>query len=129
MGHPIEELLADLYQRFGQGDLEGVLSLCTDDIIFEVPGSAPFSGRYTKATFPQLVQRVTEISRGTFGERPIQIIGNDDHAVALLDHWFERKGARVEYRTDHIWGVRDGRFSSWLERPGNQDEFDRVWRT
>ncbi len=127
MTHPSEDLLHELYRRFTGGDVAGVLEMCTDDVVFEVPGNAPFSGRYTKTTFGDMIGQVMFISGGTFGERAVRIIANDDHGVALLDHWLERGGRRVEYRTDHIWQLRDGKFCSWLERPGNQEEFDRIW--
>src|SRR5688572_8067839 len=102
MPHPNEDLLAGLYQHFSQGDLAGVLALCDDAIEFHVAGSSPFSGVYTKDTFPGMVGQIMQISAGTFGERPVTIIANDDHGIAVLDHWLERDGKRIEYRTDHL---------------------------
>jgi ketosteroid isomerase-like protein len=123
----METRLTELYGKFSQGDLPGVLEMCTEDVTFEVPGRASISGTYTKDTFADLIGQVMRISNGTFGERPVIIVANDDHGIAVLDHWLERDGKRIEYRTDHIWQARDGKFCGWLERPGNQDEFDRVW--
>lgn len=122
-----EKLLAELYEKFGKGDLPGVLAMCDDGTVFEVPGAAPFSGTYTKQTFPDLIGQVMQISGGTFGEKPVDIIANDEHGVAILEHWLERDGKRIEYRTDHIWRIRDGKFTGWFERPGNLDEFNRAW--
>lgn len=125
--HPSEKLLAELYERFAKGDIEGVLAMCRDDIKFTVPGKAPLSGVYDKQVFVQLIGLVMQISAGTFGEKLVDIIANDYHGVAVLDQWLERDGKRIEYRTDHIWGIEDGKITSWEERPGNQEEFNRAW--
>jgi len=125
--HPSEKLLAELYDRFSKGDLPGVLGMCAPDMKFTVPGAAPFSGVYTRETFPGMVGEVMRISNGTFGEIPVHIIASDDHGVVILDHFLERDGKRIEYRTDHIWGIKDGKFTSWEERPGNLDEFNKAW--
>jgi len=125
--HPSEQLLADLYASFSKGDIEAVLGMCRDDIQFSVPGNAPFSGVYDKSGFIGMVGQVMQISGGTFGERPVLIVANDYHGIVVLDHWLERDGKRIEYRTDHIWGIEGGKLTSWQERPGNQEEFDRAW--
>jgi len=80
MQHPNEKLLMELYENFGNGDLSGVLALCTDDIVFDVPGAAPFSGTYSKATFVDLITQVMQISGGTFGEKAVDIIATTSTA-------------------------------------------------
>jgi ketosteroid isomerase-like protein len=125
--HPAEKLLADLYDKFATGDVNGFLAMCHDDIEFHVPGSVPFSGVHTKATFGDWIGKVMQICGGTFGERPVEIIANDDHGVVILDHWLERDGRRIEYRVDHIWEMRDGKMSRFRERPGNEAEFNAAW--
>jgi ketosteroid isomerase-like protein len=127
MPHPNEALVRKIYETFGRGDLPGVLAMCDETITFTVAGSVPFAGTYNKQTFPNLVGQIMGISAGTFGEALVDVVANDEHAVAILDHWLDRDGKRIEYRTDHIWGIKDGRFTSWLERPGSQAEFDKLW--
>ena len=126
--HPSEELLAELYGCFARGDMPAVLAMCDDDITFEVPGTTSFSGTHTKATFMEdWIGKVMQICGGQFRETPVQFIANDTHGVAILDHWLERDGKGIEYRVDHIWDIRDGKFTRFLERPGNEDEFNRAW--
>jgi ketosteroid isomerase-like protein len=57
----------------------------------------------------------------------VHIIASDDHGVAILDHFIERNGKPLQYRTDHIWTIKDGKFTSWEERPGSLEEFNTVW--
>jgi ketosteroid isomerase-like protein len=125
--HPNERLLAEIYEIFGRGDLEGFLAKCRDDVTFTVPGNTSFSGVHTKATVPEWIGRVMQISQGTFGEKPVEIVANDYHGVVILDHWLERDGKRIEYRVDHIWEIEDGKITAWRERPGSEEEFNRAW--
>jgi ketosteroid isomerase-like protein len=125
--HPAEELLRELYDRFSKGDIEGVLAMCTDDIAVHVPGTAPFSGDYTKATFPDLIWQVMQISGDTLGDLPVEVIADDEQAVAVLDHTLRRDGRTITYRADHIWWLRDGKFCACLVRPGDEEEFSRAW--
>jgi ketosteroid isomerase-like protein len=127
MPHSNETLLTEVYARFARGDIPGFLALCDDSIQFKVPAGTPFSGVHTKADFSEWIGKVMEISKGTFGERPVHLIANDEHGVAILEHCLERDGKRIEYRTDHIWQFRNGKLSGWEERPGNQEEFNRAW--
>ena len=125
--HPSEKLLAELYDRFSKGDMPGVLGMCAPDMKWTVPGAAPFSGVYTNETFPGMIGEVMRISQGSFREEPVHVIASDDHGVVILDHFITRDGKQLHYRTDHIWGIKDGKFTSWEERPGNQEEFNRIW--
>src|SRR4051812_13100717 len=104
--HPNEKLLAELYDKFSKGDMPGVLGMCALDMKFTVPGAAPFSGVYAIETFP-VVGEVMRISNGSFREVPVHIIASDDHGVVVLDHFIERDGKAIQYRTDHIWAIKD----------------------
>lgn len=127
MSTPAEQMLRDLYAKFSAGDLGGVLAMCTDDVEFRVPGSSPLAGTYGKATFQELIGKVMTISGGTFREEVVDVIATEEHGVAILDHSLDRGGKPIAYRTDHLWRFRDGKCCGWLERPGDQEAFDRIW--
>ncbi len=74
-----------------------------------------------------MIGQVMEISAGTFGETIVDLVANDEKGVVMLDHVLQRNGKQVAYRTDHIWTIRSGKFTSWLERPGDQGQFERAW--
>jgi ketosteroid isomerase-like protein len=126
--HPSEELLHQAYECFARGDTPAFLALCDDAITFhQVPGTTPFSGTHTKADFADWIGTVMQICGGSFGERPVVIVANDEHGVVDLDHRLERDGRRIEYRVDHIWGIGGGKLTSCVERPGDEDAFNRAW--
>jgi ketosteroid isomerase-like protein len=127
MAHPNETKLRDLYQKFGQGDIEGFLNGCTDDVTFTVPGKAAVSGDFVKSTFMQLLAPVMELSTGTFQEDVLEVFANDDHGVLLLLHRFTRDGQPREYRTAHIVEFASGSIAKWTEHPGSLAEFEEAW--
>jgi ketosteroid isomerase-like protein len=120
-------VLRDLYSIFAKGDLEGFLAGCTDDVTFTVPGTAAVSGEYTKASFPELIAPVMELSGGSFQEDVVDVFANDDRGVLLLRHSFTRAGQPREYLTAHIVTMRDGRIATWREYPGSPKEFEEAW--
>ena len=69
MTHPNEDRLRDLYGVFAQGDLQGFLDGCTDDVTFTVPGNTPGSGTFTKATFAEWITGVLGQTAGQVGRR------------------------------------------------------------
>jgi hypothetical protein len=46
MPHILEAKIRDADAAFGRGDLDGYLSACTDDFIFNVPGGGAIGGSY-----------------------------------------------------------------------------------
>ena len=50
----IRRLIATWNERSSRGDVDGVLSLMTDDVVFSVVGRAPFGKREFAATSQQL---------------------------------------------------------------------------
>jgi len=127
MAHPNEVRLQELYAAFAKGDLPAVLGMCADSIQFRVPGSSPAAGTYTKGTFMDLVGKVMQMSGGTFSEEAHTVVANDHHGAVLLTHRFRRGDVPVEYRTVHIWEIRDGLFTGFTEWPGDQGAFDKAW--
>ena len=105
-----EKLLKELYNRFARGDIEGVIAMCDESMVWKVPGSIPTSGIYSNHTFGKLVDMTMQMSEGKFRESPVDIIANDSHSVVLLIHSLGRNGKRIEYRTGHRWTIRNGKF-------------------
>ncbi len=125
--HPSEKLLKEPYNRFAAGDIEGVIAMCDESMVYKVPGSIPTSGTYINQTFGKLVDMTMEMSNGSFRETPVDFVANDNHGVVLLIHSLERNGRQIEYRTCHRWTIRNGKFVAWEEYPGSEEEFNKAW--
>ncbi|MGZ3460835.1 MAG: nuclear transport factor 2 family protein [Archangium sp.] len=57
MAHPNEQLIRKLYAEFGQGNLEGVLALCTPDIQFHLRGHNELAGDYDREGFARFAMK------------------------------------------------------------------------
>ena len=128
MAHPNEAKLRELYAAFARGDMDTVLQVCADEIVFHVPGRSKVAGTYTKDEFvPGLIGKVVELSGATFREQFDAVLANDQHGVVLTTHRFQRHGKTHEYQAIHVWTIRGGTFTEWREYPRDLYAFDAAW--
>ena len=128
MAHPLEAIIRGAYAAFGRGDLDGYLSACTDDWSFHVPGHGGIGGTYhAKAGLYELAGKAMDLTGGTFREDVEDVLANDQHAVVLARHYFVRDGQPKDYRTAHVYEIRDGKLAACWEQPRDQAVFDDAW--
>jgi ketosteroid isomerase-like protein len=128
MAHPLERIIREAYAAFGRGDLDGYLSACTDDFMFCVPGHGSMSGSYVgRDGLNELAGKVMSISGGTFEEDVEDVLANDVHAVVLARHKLTRDGQTKDYRTAHVYEIRDGKLAACYEQPRDAAAFDDAW--
>jgi ketosteroid isomerase-like protein len=68
-----------------------------------------------------------QISGGTFNEEVEDVLANDAHAVVLAVHRFTRDGAAKEYRTAHVYDIKDGQLAHCFEQPRDAEAFEDAW--
>jgi len=128
MPHPLETTIRDAYAAFGRGDLDGYLSACTDDFIFNVPGKSAISGVYRgKDGLYEIGRKAMELTAGTFQEDVDDVLANDRHGVVLTRHRFTRAAQPKDYWTVHLYRIRDGKLAECWEHPRDQAVFDDAW--
>jgi ketosteroid isomerase-like protein len=125
--HPNAELFRRGYTAFQSGDLDTVRSLFAPDIVWSVPGSGRFAGEHRGVdnVISLFVQQAQE-SNGTFRVEVHDVLGNDEHAVALGTITAERNGKSFSDRYTHVVHIQDGKVTeSWIfnEDPAAVDEF------
>jgi ketosteroid isomerase-like protein len=87
-----------LHATFAQGDLQGFLDGCTDDVAFTVPGNTPGSGMFTKASFTEWITggsaKPAARSKNNVPVHRLSERGNRDvrHATAALNEPFAVHG-------------------------------------
>lgn len=107
MTHSNEEILRAAYHAFTQGDLNGYLQYCTDNISFHVPGKGKIAGTYARDEFiSPWLSRVMELTNGTFRETVNDVLANDHRGVVLATHEFERNSRKFKYDTAHIYSIK-----------------------
>ena len=128
MSHSLETIIRKAYAAYGRGDIDGYLHSCTEDFNFNVPGSSALAGSFRgREGLYELTRRAIEISGGTFSEEVEDVLVNDRHAVLLNRHRFIRDGKPKDYRTAHIYEIRNGKLAACWEHPRDQAELDDAW--
>ena len=93
MSNAIEQTIREAYAAFGRGDLDGYLSACTDDLVFDVPGTGGISGTYVgRQGLYDLAGKAMTLTGGTFDEEVEDVLANDSYGVVLARHRFTREG-------------------------------------
>ena len=95
--------------------------------MFHVPGRIVAAGERSRAGFAAFIGKVMARSGGTFREEVRDVLANDQHGVALLFHSLQRDGRAIEYRTVHVWRIRNGKLAEWWEHPHETTTFDEAW--
>jgi ketosteroid isomerase-like protein len=128
MAHPLEAIIREAYAAFGRGDVDGYLRACTSDFTFNIPGQSAISGTFHgKEGIYDLARKAMEFTGGTFDELVEDVLANDQHAVVLARHRFTRDGQVREYRTAHVYEIRDGKPARCFEQPRDYAAFEDAW--
>jgi ketosteroid isomerase-like protein len=128
MAHALESTIREAYAAFGRGDVDGYLRPCAEDFSFHIPGRGAIAGSWQgKGGLYELARRAMEVTAGSFREEVEDVLANDDHAVVLARHRFTRDGQSREYRTAHVYKVRDGKLATCWEQPQDLFVFDDAW--
>ena len=128
MAHPTEGIIREAYAAFARGDLEGYFSACAEDWNFNVPGKSAIAGTYRgKQGLYELAQKAMATTSGTFQEDVEDVLANDLHGVVVARHRFTRDSQQQDYRTVHLYEIRDGKLAACWEHPRDQTTFDAAW--
>jgi ketosteroid isomerase-like protein len=128
MTNSLETAIRNAYEAFGQGNVDGYLSACAVDFTFHVPGETAISGVFAgKAGLYALAGKAMEITGGTFREEVEDVLVSEHHAVVLARHEFTRNGLLRNYRTAHVYDVREGKLSRCYEQPQDPALFSDAW--
>ena len=126
--HPNEELLRRAYRMFAEGNIPAFLDLCTPDIRFRVPGSAPFSGEHGRDEFLALLGEGMRRVNNTFRESVVHLAANDTNGFVLAAQTVFRDGQTLQWNAVHNWQITNGKLAHFWEFTDDQPAFERAWR-
>jgi ketosteroid isomerase-like protein len=129
MAHPNEDLVRQGYAAFGTGDLDALQNrFFAEDIRWHFPGRSPFGGDYAgMAEVLGWLGRSFEASEGTIRVELRDVIGNDEHVVALTTIRAERAGKKLNDDTVQVFRVRDGKVTEVWSHPADLYASDEFW--
>jgi ketosteroid isomerase-like protein len=93
-----------------------------------IPGSGGISGSYVgKQGLYELAGKAMALTDGTFHEEVEEVLASDEHAIVLARHRFTRQGASKDYRTAHVYDIREGKLAQCFEQPRDSARFHDAW--
>jgi ketosteroid isomerase-like protein len=116
------------YEAFARGDLNAVLALFDDDILWHVPGRGPLSRDYwgrdeVLGFFTEFIR----LSGGSFRVQVDDILAKGDTVVVLATENAERAGRTWSSPQVHVWTLKNGRATRFWQYQGDQQGEDEFW--
>jgi uncharacterized protein len=128
MAHPNAELVGRGYEAFAQGDIDTVMELFADDIVWHVPGRSPIAGEYHgKDGVMAFFGKLMDESGGTFRLAVHDITASDRHVLAIIDSHVERNGKGYDSHAIHVWHLKDGKAVQFRGVPIDAYADDEFW--
>jgi hypothetical protein len=112
------QLVKDGYAAFGRGDLQGLLSLQAEDVVWDIPGDGlPMAGSYRGhdgvASFFERLKRETEILEF----QPREFLADGDRVLVV--GWERVKIKATGHSADIDWvmsfTIRDGKIAAFRQ--------------
>ena len=103
--HPNATAYRHTADAFRAGDREALAALIHEDVVWHIPGSGPLAGDIDgrEALF-RFFDRLRDVTEGTFTIEEHDVLGSDEHVVALSTWSAVREGIPVSVR---VVGVSD----------------------
>jgi ketosteroid isomerase-like protein len=129
MAHPNEDLVREAFAAFGRGDIDVLQrQYFTPDIHWHFPGQSSVAGDHVGAAqVAEMFGRLAELSGGTHRIELHDVIGNDEHVVALHKTKAERAGKQLEVDVVHVFHVHDGKVTEAWTHHADLYTFDEFW--
>ena len=127
MEHPNAAAYRRTAEAFRAGDTEALARLIDDEVIWHVPGTSSLAGeiRGREALFSWF-DRFHKVTEGTFTLKEHDVLGTDDHVVALSEMSAIRDGVRVSVNMVIVMHFRDGRQQERWFHPSDPAAFDAL---
>jgi uncharacterized protein len=128
MGESNAAIIRKAYEDFAQGNIPSVFAAFDAGITWHVPGHSPLSGDYTgRDQIGGFFQRTMELSGGAFSIDVQKVLAEDDLVVVLVTMNAERKGHSASFPEIHVWRMKVGKATEFLEYQGDEQREDRFW--
>jgi ketosteroid isomerase-like protein len=129
MAHPNEDLVRRAFAAYARGDIGALQGeFFAPDIRWHFPGRSALAGHHEgAAAVVELYGLLGEMSGGRPQVELHDLIGNDDHVVALHTTRAERAGRQLEVSAIQVFHVRDGKITEAWTAHVDQYAADEFW--
>jgi ketosteroid isomerase-like protein len=127
MEHPDAVVYRRTADAFRAGDMETLAELFDEDVVWHIPGSSALAGEIRgRGALWRWFDRLREVTEGTFTLEDHDILGTDDHVVALNIMSAVQDGARVSVTVANVMHFRNGRQQERWFHPSDLHAWDRM---
>ena len=126
--HPNAALLRKAHEAFSKGDMATLTEVIAEDTLWHIAGKGPLAGEYKgrEAVFG-FFKKINELSGGTFKMEDHDILGTDDHVVALTKMGATRAGKILNTNFCEVAHWRNGQIVEDRLFAYDQYAFDDFW--
>ena len=128
--HPNVARIVQGYERFAARDIDGVLRLLSDDVVWHVAGGR-FAGEHKGRTRSPPISRSWRGSpTGTLLLNVLDVFADDHHAIAHVRETATRAadGARLDVREAHVFHLDpDGRATEFWNVHSDPDAYEAFF--
>lgn len=126
--HPNTILMKRAYDAFAAGDLATLRELMADDAVWHQPGHSSLAGDYAgREAILDFFGEVFTNSNGTFKAEPLDILADDERAMALQRATAQRDGHSLDAREVVVSEIRDGKVVSTQVFASDTAQEDTFW--
>lgn len=126
--HPNAAAYRRTADAFRARDTEALAGLIDDEVVWHVPGTTPLAGEVVgRDALFDWFDRLREVTDGTFTLKEHDVLGTDDHVVALSEASAVRDGSRVSVNVVIVMHFRDGRQQERWFHPSDLAAWDAVF--
>jgi ketosteroid isomerase-like protein len=128
MAESKEDIIRRGYQAFGEGDMETLGSLYTDDVVQTMPGKNPLSGEYKgRDNVLGLYGKLFELSGGTFKAELKSLKTEGDKVVSFHHSQGERSGKTLSDDESIAFSFSGDKISRLDVTAGDEAAVDDFW--
>jgi ketosteroid isomerase-like protein len=125
-----KQIVSLLFDRFSAGDIDAVLALMSDDVVWRVPGKpnlSPVAGDYDKARLRRLFLRMLRQLKDGLKMTVVSVIAEGDEVAVEVESEGDLQNGR-EYRQRYHFRMsfRDAKVASVHEYLDTHHAYD-VW--
>lgn len=126
--HPNVEIAKGAYTAFGAGDMATLASTIDPECVWHSGGNNVLTGTYTgHDEILGFMAQIGQMSGGSFKLDIHDMLGNDDHVVALVRAAGTRNGKSLDANVVHIMHITDGKLAEFWAFPEDGSAFDDFW--
>ena len=125
--HPNAAAYRRTADAFRASDMQELGELIDDEVVWHVPGTGPLAGDlHGRDEVFAWFQRLRDVTGGTFTLREHDVLGNDEHVVALSLMGAMKDGDPVEVPVVSVFHFKEGRQRERWFHPADLAAWDRM---